>query len=141
MRYFVLALLLLPVAANAKAKFDPQICVGNGLCHVHPNGDVEMHVAGPPHCYYIIAKKDRDNPKAKPIISTCLWDNPGSSAASLEKLQAKLCPEGSEACIAHPNGDKEIRGGHCYTIMRKPRRGDWKTIYSTCKVEPPKETN
>ncbi|MCK1425877.1 hypothetical protein [Bradyrhizobium sp. 87] len=68
-------MLLLPVAANAKAKFDPQICVGNGLCHVNPNGDIEMHISGPPHCYYIIATKDWGNPTAKPIISTCAWDN------------------------------------------------------------------
>lgn len=44
----------------------------------------------------------------------------------------KPCSEGPEICTLHRNGDMEIRGYHCYTIMRK-HRGDWKTIRSTCK--------
>lgn len=117
------------IVANVKAKFDPQICVGNSLCRVHPNGDVEFHSSA--HCYYIVAKKDVDKPNAKPIISTCPWDNP--NAADHEKMQAKLCPEGPEACIAHPNGDVERRCYLGFFVTRKRRNGEWKTIYSTCK--------
>jgi hypothetical protein len=38
MRFIVLLALLLPVAANA-APFDPEMCVGNNLCHLSPLAD------------------------------------------------------------------------------------------------------
>ena len=77
-RFIVLLVLLLPVAANAKDtdlsdKDLKAFCAGGVLCRVHSNGNIEMHSSSA-HCVYIIAKKDRANPKAKPIKSTCPWD-------------------------------------------------------------------
>lgn len=67
-QFIILLSLLLPMPANAGW------CARNKLnCHDLPNGNIEMYVHGE-HCYYIIAKKDRANPKAKPIKSTCPWD-------------------------------------------------------------------
>lgn len=50
------------------------VCIGDGLCHVLPNGDVEFHVSGADRCTYVIAKEEVANPTAKPINSTCRWE-------------------------------------------------------------------
>jgi hypothetical protein len=67
MRKFIFTLfLLMPISANAE-NLDAKFCAGSGLCHVHKNGDVQMHVSGPDRCYYIVG------PKGRIKKSTCKW--------------------------------------------------------------------
>lgn len=72
MRFIILILMLLASPAFA---LDTDVCTANGLCRVHENGDVEMHVEGPPNCYYISPRKtgttrkpNRSSPPAHGII-------------------------------------------------------------------------